>query len=420
MQYTVPYGRREISFNCPDKTSIVRPQENKAVKDVKSEVRNSMDNPIDSPSLKDIAAGIDDAAIVINDITRPAPTKEMLEEILSDLHASGINAENIKIVIATGNHRPSSKEETIQMAGADIASRYKIVSHDCNDKGSLDYLGTTNRGLPVWVNSIVSRSSLKILTGLITPHHAAGYSGGRKSVLPGIAGGETLKIHHSFPIRPYEPVLGWLDGNPFHEEMVMAARMLKVDYIVNAISNSAGDVIGVVSGNFESAHSKGVEICGNSWIVSFNKKYDIAIVSPGGYPRDIDLHQSQKAMSVAEMVIKENGVIILIAECIDGIGKFGGWLREASTPKEVIERFRKQGFTPDHSSKAFNCARALDQHMVIVITDGIPTETLEEMFFSSSQSVEKAISKACSHLKSNTPDIIVMPYATECIPKYDA
>jgi len=139
------------------------------------------------------------------------------------------------------------------------------------------------------------------------------------------------------------------------------------------------------------------------------------VVSPGGYPKDIDLHQSQKAMAAAEQIVSENGVIILVAECRDGIGKFGGWLKQAKDPQEVIERFIRVGFTKDHSSKAFLCARALSKHEVIVVCGGISPEELKEMFFEWAPSIETALSQAFE-IKGPKAKVIFLPYATDCVP----
>ena len=164
----------------------------------------------------------------------------------------------------------------------------------------------------------------------------------------------------------------------------------------------------------EAAHEYGVEICEKSWAINFRETYDIVIVTPGGHPRDINLHQAQKAMSTAETVIKDGGVIVLVAECPDGIGKFGDWLKQAETPSEVIRRFRREGFTRDHSSKAFMCARALDKFTVIVACSGIEQSDLEQMFFRYAPSPQAAVEKALA-LKDSRSSMLVLPHAAECV-----
>jgi nickel-dependent lactate racemase len=339
----------------------------------------------------------------------------MLEEILVELEAGGIRKDAVTVVIACGNHRANTPKEIQDMVGADLASRLRILNHDCEDEENLTFYGETGLGLPVWVNSLVAHASLKILTGLITPHHSAGYSGGRKSIMPGVAGLSSLKRHHSFPIRPYQPAYGWIEGNPFHEGAVEAARMVGVDFILNLVKNASGGIIKAVAGEMGTAHEHGVTVCKKSWLIKLRQKYDIVIVTPGGHPRDINLHQAQKAMSTAETVIEDGGVIVLVAECPEGIGKFGDWLKRAKTPREVIERFRQEGFTREHSSKAFMCARALDKYTVIVSCSGIEEDDLAQMFFRYAPSPQAAIDEALA-LKGSRSNVLVLPYAAGCVP----
>ena len=416
MQVDLPYGDSILEIDVPDTARVVIPQEMPGLPDERAEIRRALNDPIGTASLSQLARGKADAVIVINDITRPAPNRLMLEELLQDLAQAGITEDSITVVIATGNHRPNDEAEIRGMIGPDLASRLRVVNHDCENKSLLTELGQTDTGVPVWINSLVASASFKIVTGLITPHHAAGYSGGRKSILPGVAGLETLNRHHSLPIRPYHPAFGWMKGNPFHEEAVKVVRNVGVDFILNVVKNSCGQVVAAVAGELEAAHEHGVALCEKIWQLNLPHTYDIVIVSPGGFPRDIDLHQSQKAMSAAEMVIAKEGIIVLVAECRDGIGKYADWLKQAGSPREVIERFECEGFTRDHSSKAFMCARALEHHRVYFYCSGIAGDELEQMFFHAVQSPQEAVDRA---LEAKGPDarVLVLPQAVSCVPR---
>ena len=353
---------------------------------------------------------------MINDITRPAPSREMLAAILAELRIGGIPEAAVTVVIATGNHRPNSPSEIAGMIGEEFARGLRVVNHACEEDGALSAVSDPGVSIPVRVNSHVANASVRILTGLIAPHQAAGYSGGRKSLAPGVAALETIAKHHSFPIRPYDPAMGWMKGNPFHEVAVSVARAVGIDFIVNVVKNCRGEVVHTVAGDLEAAHEAGVQVCEQSWVVTFPQKYAVVIVTPGGCPRDIDLHQAQKAMSTAELVVADGGVIVLIAECQDGIGKFAAWLKGAKSPQEVIERFKREGFTREHSSKAFMCARALAEHPVVVSCSGIRREDLEAMFFRCAQSPQDAVDMAL-RLKGGTGSVLVLPYAVDCVPK---
>jgi nickel-dependent lactate racemase len=372
--------------------------------------------PIGSPPLQELAAGKRDAVVVINDITRPAPSRELLTAILEELRIAGIPEGAVTVVVATGNHRPNSSNEVAGMIGEEFARRLRVVNHACEDDTALTAVAAPGVDVPVRINSHVARASVRILTGLIAPHQAAGYSGGRKSLTPGVAALETIAKQHSFPIRPYDPAMGWMKGNPFHEVAVRVARTVGIDFIVNVVKNCKGEVVHAVAGELEAAHEAGVAVCEQSWVVTFRQKYDVVVVTPGGFPRDIDLHQAQKAMSTAELVVADRGVIVLIAECADGIGKFAAWLKGAKSPQDVIERFAREGFTREHSSKAFMCARALAKHPVVVSCSGIHQRDMEAMFFRYARSPQEAVDMAVE-MKGGEGGVLVLPYAVDCVPK---
>ena len=410
-----PYGRRSLLLQVPESARIARVRATAAPVDPDHEIRQALDHPIGTPLLWQLAAGKPDAVIVINDTTRPAPSVPMLRALLADLARAGIGADHITVVIACGNHRPCTAAEIKEMVGSELAGQLRILNHSCRDRSTLVKVGHTTTGLPVWINKIVAGASLKILTGLISPHPAAGYSGGRKSLLPGVAGIDTLKHHHSFPFRPFAPAYGWMKGNPFHEEAVRIARRAGIDFILNVVQDAQGRVIRAVAGELEAAHEQGVAAGKPYWELDLPHRYDVVVAGPGGYPRDIDLHQAQKAISTAETVCKPGGTIVLVAECPDSAGKWSQWLKEADTPHAVIERFKREGFTENHSSKAFMCARALAKYRVFVACEGIPAAELRAMMFATADSPQAAVDRA---IRRAGPDarVLLLPKAVNCVP----
>jgi nickel-dependent lactate racemase len=231
-----------------------------------------------------------------------------------------------------------------------------------------------------------------------------------------VAALETIARHHSFPNRLYGPAMGMLRGNPFHELSVEAARRVGVDFIVNVVKNWRGEVVRAVAGDLEAAHQAGVAVCEDNWLLDLPHRYDVVVATPGGYPRDINLHQAQKAMSAAEQVVTPGGVIVLVAECRDGVGAFGGWLKGAESPRAVIDRFMREGFTAEHSSKAFLCARALAEHPVVAVCGGIPAPELSAMFFLPATSAQDAVDQALA-LAGPAPRVLALPYAVDCVPR---
>jgi len=207
MKIDLPYGKGCVGISLPDDTTVVYPKELPRVSDVAAEIRRAMAEPIGTPPLRELAAGKRDAVVVINDITRPAPSREMLVVILEELQLAGIPERAVTVVIATGNHRPNSPAEIAGMVGEEFARRLRVVNHACEDDAALTRVDASGVDVPIRVNALVAKASVKILTGLIAPHQAAGYSGGRKSLAPGVAALETIAKQHSFPIRPYDPAM---------------------------------------------------------------------------------------------------------------------------------------------------------------------------------------------------------------------
>lgn len=378
-------------------------------------VGRAMSSPLGSPRLCEIARGKRTAAIVINDATRPCPAKMLVEALLEELRLAGIQETGVTLIVATGNHRPCTRGELTEMLGADLLSRLRVVNHDAQDGRNLIYMGSTPAGVPLWVNRCFVDADVRILTGLIAPHPAAGYSGGPKSVLPGISGLETLRIHHSFPFRPYKPVLGRALGNPFYEEALAAARQVGVDFILNVVLGPGGEVAGAVAGEVGAAHRRGMDICQELWAVRLPHLFDAAIVTPGGYPRDRDLYQAQKAVAAAEMVCRPGGPIVLVAELREGLGWPAAWLEKAYRPEEVIEQFRAEGYTKDASAKCFMWARAVTTHPVLVVSDRVSPGILRALFLTPARDMREALGFITGHL-GDTGKLLVMPYSCSVIP----
>lgn len=419
MQIDLPYGRSSVRLDLPDHARIADPQPFANGVDIRTRIRRTLDHPVGCPPLSVLAKGAPDAVIVINDTTRPAPSGAMLEALLEELSVAGIDPNRVTVVIACGNHRPCTPVEIRQMVGDVLFERLCIVNHDARDRENLTLVGETANGLPVWANKTVANASLKILTGLIAPHHSAGYSGGRKSLIPGVAGIETLKQHHSFPFRPYEPAYGWMKGNPFHEEAVRIARKVGIDFILNVVQDSSGKFFEAVGGDLEAAHEKGVAMGKPLWEIILPHRYDIVIAAPGGFPRDIDLHQAQKAVSMAETLVEPGGIIGLIAECKDGLGKWpAAWLKAARSPEQVIDRFKREGFTEDHTSKDFMCARALSKHEVVIYSSGISEKEVREIFFTPAPSPQAVVDFSIER-SGIDPRVLVLPHAVNCVARID-
>lgn len=357
--------------------------------------------------------------IVVNDITRPTPTYKLLPPLLEKLRAAGMKEEGITFLVATGTHRDNTREELERMLGKDVLEKFKVFNHHCQDEENMVDLGKTKDGIPVVINRHFWEAELKILTATIAPHQGAGFSGGRKSVLPGLASIATLKQHHGFHMRSDKPAMGWVEGNKFHENALEAAKMAKVDFILNAVQNHRKEITQVVAGDVEEAWLEGVKGSRQIYEVRVPHPVEIVITSPGGYPKDIDLYQSQKSMAAAEMVVKEGGTVILPAECKDGVGAHGfyEWMSAASCPQDVIDRFIHEGYSLG-SSKAWLYSRCLKRADVILVSESIENKVLSKMFTQRADSVEKAIDMALAK-HGRKAEIILMQNGSDMIPRFE-
>jgi len=264
MRVKLAYGRSGLEVDLPE-ANVVKCLEHRPMPpldDPSAAVMDALANPIGTSSLSQLAAGRRTACILISDITRPVPNETILKPLLAELHAAGISAENILILVATGLHRPSTADELLEMVGREIVDNYCIESHFGRELDQHTFLGESPRGIPAWIDSRYVEADLKIATGLIEPHFMAGFSGGRKAICPGIAAIETIRPWHS-PALLEDPKAdnGHLRGNPVHEEGTAIAAMAGCDMIVNAVIDSRRRTVAIVAGEMKAAHLRGTELC---------------------------------------------------------------------------------------------------------------------------------------------------------------
>lgn len=413
----LPCGKGFVEADVPNVLAVVEPPAVAKVSDERAEIVRALHNPIGSPRLKDLAIGKKSVGIIVNDITRPYAGGLMVEELARELHLAGITDSQIFLVIAYGTHRINTPEELVSMFGEEVCRRFRFVHHRAEDDSTLKIVGKTPSGMTVQINREFAEADLKITTGLISPHALAGYSGGRKSIVPGISGYECLRTHHSYPIAPIDPVMGWLDGNPFHEEALAAARVAGVDFIINSVDNERREMVVCVAGDLDKAHREGCKVCEKVTCGTIPTRADVVICTPGGFPRDIDLHQGQKACSVAEMACKRGGHIILVAEAPDKGAHFADVLINAETPKEVFDLFINEGMTKgSNRGKAFMWARGLLRYRMSVTNSMMTKEELNSMFINQYDTVQDAIEDSL-RIYGDNASFIVIPYAADIFVK---
>jgi nickel-dependent lactate racemase len=417
----IPYGKGEMEVRIPRKNYVatLMPRFKPGLKDEAGAVRQALENPIGTPRLREMARGRKSAVIVVNDITRSTATYKLLPHLIQELKDGGMRENQVQILVATGTHRDNTPQELEGMLGKDMVRRFNVVNHHCQDDRIMVDLGKTRGGIPVVINRLFWEAELKITTATVAPHQSAGFSGGRKSVLPGIASLATLKQHHGFGMRSERPAMGWVDGNPFHTNALEAAKMAKTDFILNTVQNDRKEITQVVAGDVEKAWLEGVKASREIFEVKIPRPADIVITTPGGFPKDIDLYQSQKAMASSELVVKEGGTVILLAECKDGVGAHGfyEWMSAATCPQDVIDRFIREGYSIG-ASKAWLFSRCLKRSDLIVVSKCLNDKTLKEMFTERADTADEAIEKALAKHGENA-EIILLKNGSDMVPRFE-
>ena len=317
------YKDTTMDLQVPDDTPVLTSGVDKLAsdRDGRDIVREAMEHPIDSPRLSELAKGKPDCVIIISDHTRPVPSPDILPNMIRELREGNPDIK-ITLLVATGFHRPTTIDELRKKLGDALFEEFKdaIVVHDAHDPERNVKVGVLPSGPDCIIDKLAEETSLLVAEGFIEPHFFAGFSGGRKSVLPGIADAVTVMGNHcsKFIDSPYART-GILDKNPIHEDMVAAAKMAKLAYIVNVVIDEDKKTVAAFAGNFESAHRKGCDFIAD-YVCVKPVPADIVITTNGGWPLDQNAYQSPKGMTAGEATVKDGGVIIMLASCTDGTG----------------------------------------------------------------------------------------------------
>jgi len=364
----LPYGKTEVCARIPTRNFLgtIEPKEKTGVPDPRVEVERALRKPIGTKQLSEIAKPGDKVAIVVDDSTRVTPSYLMVPPLLDELNKAGVKDGDVTVIFGCGTHRAVKPDEMKKLVGEETLKRVRAVNHDCNVKDQV-FLGKTSFGTKVYVNKVFADADVKILVGDVDLHYYAGYGGGRKSVLPAVSSAETIQHNHAMLLHPKSRT-GVLDGNPVHEDMVEAAKLANVDFILNIVTNSKLELVQAFAGDLELAFYEGVKLVDEMYKVPIDRRADIVVVSPGGHPLDINLYQAYKGVDNALEAVKRGGVIVLVAECPEGHGHdvFHEWMTKLKNlkamEKEVKKRFRIGGH------KAYYLLKALQKVKIIFVS----------------------------------------------------
>lgn len=410
-----PYGKEEIEYSFEENELIAVFESSINTYDPKNGedelVLEAMKNPMGSKTLKELAVGKENVVIIASDHTRPVPSKFIIPPMLSEIREGNPNAKII-ILIATGCHRGTTKDELRAKFGDEIVDNEEIYVHDCDETDNLVDIGILPSGGRCVISKIAKEADLLVAEGFIEPHFFAGYSGGRKSVLPGVCARQTVLANHCSEFIAHENArTGVLNGNPIHEDMIWAAKEAKLAYIVNVVLNCKKEVIFATAGECEKAHKKGTDFLSSLCGVKAQEA-DIVISTNGGYPLDQNVYQAVKGMTAAEATVKKGGVIIMLAKSNDGIGgdHFYHQLADEPNIQKTMDTFlaRSRGETVPDQWQTQILLRVLMHASVVYVSD-MDAETIEKMHMTPAKTLDEAIKKAKEILGIKSPKIVAIP-----------
>lgn len=411
----LPYGKTEVCARIPTRNFLgaIEPKEKPGAADPRAEIERALREPIGAKQLNEIVKPGDRAVIVVDDATRATPSQLMVPPILDELNKAGVKDEDVTIIFACGAHRAVDPEEMEKLVGKDALKRVKATSHDYKSEDQV-YLGKTRFGTKVYVNKTFAQADVRILTGDVGLHYFAGYGGGRKSLLPGISSLETLQKNHALFLRP-KAKMGVLEGNPVHEDMMEAAKLAKVDFILNVVQNSRQELVGAFAGDLEQAFFEGKKLVDEIYKVSIERRADIVVVSPGGHPFDIDLYQACKGVIGALEAVKRRGIVILVAECPEGHGNdvFSDWMMRFKSLEQMEKDIKKRFLLGGH--KAYYLTKALQKAHIILVSIMPDYQAVNVFRLKTARAINDAMRQAFD-ISGKNAKVWAMPHGNTTLP----
>ncbi|HOW84547.1 MAG TPA: nickel-dependent lactate racemase [Candidatus Aminicenantes bacterium] len=419
MRLNLAYGKTGLPIELDDSLDItvVEPSFVPALPDPAAAVRAALEAPLGSPPLRSLLRPGLRVGVVFSDITRPAPNPLLLGAVLEVLDSvPGVEA---TLFNALGTHRPNTEAELRGMLGDAVFERRRIVQNDAFDPATQVRVGLTSRGHEAWLNAELMRCDLKVLTGFIEPHLFAGFSGGGKAILPGMAGQRTvLGNHDAGMIGNPQAIWGVTRGNPVWEEVREVAGQAGRLFLLNVTLNRDKAVTGVFAGDLDRAHAEGCAFVRRSAMVAVPRPFDIVVTTNSGYPLDLNLYQSIKGLRAAEPIVRPGGAVIIATSCWDGIpehGLYGALLRRSKSPRELLDRITAPGFLEQDQWQAHIQALVQQKAEVYVRSDGLTDDQIRSALLRPCRRVEDTV-EALLGRYGRGASICVMPEGPQTIP----
>ncbi len=419
MRIKLAYGKAGLPLELDDSldVTVVEPRFVPALADPAAAVRAALEAPLGSPALRELVRPGMRVGVVFSDITRPAPNPLLLKAALEVLDT--VPGLEVTLFNALGTHRPNTEAELRTMLGDAVFERRRIVQNNAFEPATQVRVGLTSKGHETWLNAELMRCDLKILTGFIEPHLFAGFSGGGKAVMPGMAGQRTVLGNHDAGMVGHpKAIWGVTHGNPVWEEVREVAGQAGRLFLINVTLNRDKSVTGVFAGDLDRAHAAGCAFVTRSAMAAVDRLFDIVVTTNSGYPLDINLYQSVKGMRAAERIVRPGGAIIIATSCWDGIpehGLYGRILRESRDPRELLARISAPGFLEQDQWQAHVQALVQAKAEVFVRSDGLTDEQVRSSLLRPCRRIEDTIADLLDRYGRGA-SICVMPEGPQTIP----
>jgi nickel-dependent lactate racemase len=408
----LPFGHSKLTAKLPSSNllGVFAPHTVVEAIDEESLIAHALEMPIGSPRLRDLVRRGQRVVVVTSDLTRPCPSERLLPPILEELAAAGVSDQDITVVIGLGLHRPMTESELETAVGSAVYCRVRVINHDVMDTV---YLGTTSFGTPVEIFRDVIDADFRICLGNLEFHYFAGYSGGAKAIIPGCASDATVTANHAMMVRA-EAQAGRLEGNPVRADLEEGAAMVGVDFILNVVVDGEHLIVGAVAGDLTAAHRAGCDMVAERGKVAIPSLADIVLVSAGGYPKDVNLYQAQKALDNAAYAVRPGGIIILVAECGEGCGNraFEEWMTQGDTPPRLLERIQQKFVLGGHKAAAI--ALVARKARIFFVSPEMSEVELAGM--EHYPTVDEAL-RAAFDAKGPDPTVLVLPQGGSVLPR---
>lgn len=379
--------------------------------DVTKILQTAFNNPIGTIPLHEIVKKGEKIAIITSDITRPLPTYKILPQLMQELAKAGVEDRDVTVVFALGSHRFHTEDEKKALVGEEMYNRLTCVDGDSRD---CVHMGITKHGTPVDIARPVAEAQRRICLGNIEYHYFAGYSGGAKAIMPGVSTRDAIQTNHTMMIEA-AACTGNTNHNPVRDDLEEGARICGVDFILNVVLDEHKNIVHAVAGDMIQAHRAGCDFLDTLYQKKITKKADIVVVSQGGYPKDLNLYQTQKALDNAQHAVKDGGIIILVGSCKEGLGEhtFEEWMLTAKKSGDLIERIKREFKLGGHKAAAI--AMVLEKAKVFLVSE-MDADFVKSIFFTPFATVQSAFDKAFKE-KGEHASVLIMPYGGSTLPK---